>query len=330
MTHAPAPFNILIVGQSGRLEAEAVLFAASLARACPGFPGRLIVAEPQPGPLWPGDPRISPGHRDLLEGFGAEIRPFQSRHFGAAYPNGNKIEGLAVLPPGEPFLFCDSDTLVLGDVSVLAPHLARPAASMRRSATWPREEVYWPGYGAIWRSLYDLFGLDFESSLDRSMPDEWWERYLYFNAGWFCGPDPARFHQHFLDMATRIRDDPPEALALQPLDPWLDQVALPLAIHALGGGRPGPELARLDGELTCHYRLFPLLYAREEDRVVAALEAAATPNAVKRVLKAHRPLQKMVYQGQGREVRALFDREALPAREADLRKAIRAAGYWMR
>src|SRR5690606_38784828 len=131
---------------------------------------------------------------------------------------------------------------------------ARPAASMRREGTWPEPPLYGPGYRAIWKSLYDRFGLDFASSLDLSQPDEHWERYLYFNAGWFFGPDPAVFGQRFLDWALSVRDNPPNELASQSLDPWLDQVILPLVIHSLGGGRPCPELAGLDGAVTCHYR----------------------------------------------------------------------------
>ena len=61
----------------------------------------------------------------------------------------------------------------------------------------------------------------------------------------------------------------------QEIYPWLDQIALPLVIHSFGGGRPGPELAGLDGDVTCHYRTLPLLYARESDRVVEVLEQVA-------------------------------------------------------
>ncbi|MFP4275541.1 MAG: hypothetical protein ACLFRU_11005, partial [Paracoccaceae bacterium] len=87
----------MIIGQSGRLQYEAVLLAATLRATNPRFPGRLILAEPQPGPLWPGAcPRIAcPETRALLDDLGAEIRPFESRHFGAAYPYGNKIEALS-------------------------------------------------------------------------------------------------------------------------------------------------------------------------------------------------------------------------------------------
>ena len=39
------------------------------------------------------------------------------------------------------------------------------------------------------------------------------------------------------DRHEACRDDAPPELVCQSLDPWLDQVALPLVIHALGGGR---------------------------------------------------------------------------------------------
>lgn len=323
-------FNLMIVGQSGRLQYEALLFALSLRANAPSFSGRLIVAEPQPGPLWPQDPRITGDLRAALTDLGAEILPFTNQHFGQSYPYGNKIEGLAALPPNEPFLFLDTDTLITGDIGTLPIDFTRPAASMRRSGTWPEPELYWPGYTAIWKSLYDRFGLDFTTSLDLTQPDEHWERYLYFNAGWFFGADPASFGQRFTDYALNIRDNPPPELVLQSLDPWLDQVVLPLVIHSFGGGRPGPDLAGLDGSHTCHYRLFPMLYARESDAVVALLEALCAPNKVKKLLKDHAPIKKMVYHGQGQQVRALFDRDNLPRHERQIRNKIKSEGFWMR
>ena len=323
-------FNILIVGQAGRLQYEALVFAASLRANSPGFTGRLIVAEPQPGPLWPKDPRMSPDLVAALTDLGAQIVPLASQHFGQDYPYGNKIEGLACLPADQPFMFFDTDTLVLGDLADLPIDFSKPAASMRREGTWPQEDLYWPGYSATWRALYDRFALDFASSLDLTQPDEYWQRYLYFNAGWFFGADPAAFGQRFTEYALSVRNDPPPELLLQPLDPWLDQVVLPLVIHSFGGGRPGPGLVGLDGDVTCHYRMFPLLYARESDAVVAALEAVCAPNKIKKLLKDYAPVKRMVYQGQGAKVRALFDRADLPKKDQQIRGKIRAEGYWMR
>ncbi|MCB2115077.1 MAG: hypothetical protein KDE00_01950 [Rhodobacteraceae bacterium] len=324
------PFNLLCVAQAGRVGYEAAILAASLRHADPGFAGRLIVLEPLPGGAWPSDPRLPAPLRALLLDLGAEIIPFEARHFGSAYPQGNKIEGLLAAPEGEPFLFLDSDTLITDALSSVPFDVTHPAASMRRENTWPVVELYGPGYGAIWKSLYDRFGLDFTASLDLSQPDEHWERYLYFNAGWFFGACPRAFGQRFLDYALAIRDDGPEEIVCQTLDPWLDQVALPLVIRSFGGGRPGPELSGLDGEVTCHYRALPLLYARESDLVVKVLEEAVAPNPVKKVLKAHEPLKRIVYQKKGEKIRAMFDRANLPTREQVLRNMIKRAGLWMR
>lgn len=327
---ASSTFNIMIVGQSGRLQFEALLFAASLRASSPNFSGRLCVVEPQPGPLWDRDPRMSDDIKEGLSDLGAEVRPFASKHFGDAYPYGNKIEGLAAMPEGEPFVFFDTDTLITGDLASVPFDFGRPAASMKREGTWPVEELYWPGYTAIWKSLYDRFGLNFESSLDQSQPDEYWRRYLYFNAGWFFGADPVAFGKRFAEYAVSVRDNPPPELAVQPLDPWLDQVVLPLVIQSFDGGRPGPELAGLDGDVTCHYRLMPLLYAREDDRVVDVLEAVTAPNKIKKRLKKYDAFKRMIYQGRGHKVRELFDRTNLPAKEQALRNKIKSAGFWLR
>ncbi|TCS65747.1 hypothetical protein EDD52_103164 [Primorskyibacter sedentarius] len=323
--------NILIVGQSGRLQYEALLFAASLLDGPSTLAYKLFVAEPEPGPLWPGDPRIKQSDiRDHLEELGAEIQPFESRHFGHAYSYGNKIEALSVLPEGEPFIFFDTDTLIHGDLGTVPFDFDRPGASLRCEGTWPKIELYGPGYADIWRALYDRFGLDFESSLNLDQPDEYWQRYLYFNAGFFYYRCPRAFGHRFLEYALEIRDNPPAELVCQTFDPWLDQIALPLVIHSFGGGRDSLPEGYLDGDVSCHYRVLPLLYAREDDAVVEALERICAPNRLKKLLKQYEPFKRMVYQGRGQKVRALFDRNHLPLREQMIRNRIKREGFWMR
>ena len=322
-------FNLLAVGQSGRLEHEAILLAASLRASDPGFSGTLFIAEPQPGGAWPGDPRMSPQARALLGDLGAEILPFEARVFGAAYPHGNKIEALAALPDA-PFLFLDTDTLITGPISTIPFDFARPSASMRRENTWPAVELYGPTPAQTWKSLYDRFGLDFDASLDLTRPDGYWQRYLYFNAGWFFHESPVAFGKRFLDWARDIRDRPPPELVCQELAPWLDQITLPLVIHSFGGGRPGPELSALDGSATCHYRALPLLYAQESDHAVTVLEEVARDKAVRSHLRDWPAMKAMVYQNQGRKARALFDQDRLPHREQMIRNALRRAGLWLR
>jgi hypothetical protein len=327
-----AGFDIVIVAQAGRLTYEAVLFAASLRHSAPDFRGRLIVAEPQPGPLWPTDPRIADTEaRDLLTGpLGAEIVPFENLHFGAAYPHGNKIEALAALPAGRPFVFFDTDTLILGPVDGVPFDFDRPSASMAREPTWPEPPLYGPGYSGIWKAIYDRFDVPFEPSLDLSHPEEHWERYLYFNAGWFFYRCPRIFADRMIRIMTGLRDGSMPELASQSLDPWLDQAALPVAIAGLGGGRPGPELDGLDGAISRHWRAMPLFYARAADSELDRLAEIARPNRIKKVLKAHEPFRRMIYQNRGDKVRALFDRSRLPPSEKIIRNRIRRAGLWMR
>jgi hypothetical protein len=331
VTGQTADFNILIVGQDGRLAYEALLFALSLARNAPAFCGRLFVAEPQPGPLWPGDPRIqNAALRDLITATGAQIVPFGNRHFGASYPHGNKIEALRALPEGEPFVFFDSDTLILSDLARVPFDFSRPSASLRREGTWPVIELYGPGYHDTWGALYAQFGMDVNDALDPDQPQEYWQRYPYYNAGMFYYECPRKFGDLFESMAVSIRDTPPPELVCQPLDPWLDQVALPLVIHKLGGGPNALEQGWIDGQTSCHYRTLPLLYARESDAVVALVEELSAPQEVKKVLKDYEPAKRFLYQGRGHKARALFDRENLPASEQPIRQKLKKRGFWMR
>ena len=324
-------FNIVVIGQNNRLQYEALLFAASLRHSSPGFSGRLFVAVPQPGPRWKQDPSIR--NDDVLKALkqlDAGILPFHSEVFGESYPYGNKIEALTALPKGEPFVFFDTDTLITDDLSEVPFDFDRPGASLKVEGTWPKPTLYGPGQEDIWKALYNRFDLDFESSTDPSQPHDYWRRYLYFNAGYFFYKCPHEFGTRLLNYARTIRDEDIPELIGQNLDPWLDQAALPLVIHALGGGRDVLPAGLLDGLVSCHYRLFPLLYARESDRVVEVLETVAAPNKFKKVLKNYDPLKRLVFQRKGERIRAMFDRDNLPVREQAIRKAIKAKGLWLR
>ncbi len=324
-------FNVVIVGQSNRLQYEAVLFAASLRQSSPDFQGRLFVAVPQAGSKWRQDPSINdPDVLQALSQLGAEILPFENHVFGDSYPHGNKIEALLAMPEGEPFVYFDTDTLITGELTSVPFDFTRPSASLRVEGTWPKPTLYGPGYEGIWRALYQRFGLDFESSLDSGQPKDYWRRYLYFNAGYFFHSCPRQFGERFLEYAKTIRDENLPELVGQNLDPWLDQVALPLVIHSFGGGRSTLPNGLLDGSISCHYRLFPLLYAKESDHVVDVLEAVAMPNKIKKVIKKYEPIRKLVIQGKGQKIRALFDRNNLPQREQVIRNKIKANGLWLR
>ncbi|WP_424830847.1 hypothetical protein [Ruegeria sp.] len=324
-------FNVVVIGQNNRLQYEALLFAASLRHSSPGFSGRLIVAVPQPGPHWRQDPSIQ--NADVLKALdhlGAEIIPFDNHVFGGNYPQGNKIEALLALPEGEPFVFFDSDTLITGDLTQVPFDFDRPGASLKVEGTWPKPTLYGPDYEGIWRAMYNRFGLDFQSSIDPTQPQNHWRRFLYFNAGYFFYKCPRRFGERFLDYARTIRDEEIPELTGQVLDPWLDQAVLPLVIHSFGSGRDALPPGLLDGSVSCHYRLFPLLYARESDHVIEVLETVSAPNKIKKVLRNYDPIKKLVIQGKGAKIREMFDQDNLPQREQAIRKAIKSKGLWQR
>lgn len=93
--------------------------------------------------------------------------------------------------------------------------------------TAPVHPIRWKAHGlklnfmarGIWKSLYDRFGLDFDSSMDLSQPDEYWRRYLYFNAGFFYHRDAHEFGKRFLHYARDIRDNPSPETECQELNP---------------------------------------------------------------------------------------------------------------
>lgn len=324
-------FNLVLVAQGGRLAYEAALLVASLRRFDPDFPGRVFIAMPEKGPRWARNPEVQDtALLDLYARLGAETLRFPSVVFGSDYPHGNKIECLAHLPEGEPFLFLDSDTLVLEPLSGLDLDFTRPSASMRVRDTWPDEPLYGPKRREIWQALYRRFDLDFAASCDPAYPESDYRHYLYFNAGWFYGPCPVAFGRHFLSYAKAIREDAPEELADQSLDPWLDQVALPLVISRLGGGRPLGDGLRLDGQASWHWRVLPLLYASAPDHVLTALQESVAPNFVKKVLRGYEPFLEMIWKKKGEKVRRLFPLGADGLAERIVRKTIKDAGLWMR
>ena len=324
--------NILIIAQDGRLQYEALLFAASLRDAPQNRNLRLIVAEPQPGPLWSCDPRISrPAIRRDLRALGADIVPLHNKIWGEAYPNGNKIEALRLLPKGEPFIFFDTDTLITGALDGV--DAARATASVMVEPTWPRITLYGAGFAEIWGALYDMFGLDMDPTLDKRFGADDWRRYMYFNAGWFTGPCPVEFGQIYEDFARSIAASPPPSMATQALFPWLDQIALPLVIAQLKGGRPAAGVGldgALDGELSLHYRALPVVYATGTPHAVEVLERVTGAPHLWDIFNQYVAFRRMVFKHQGRDLRARMQSAHLPRTYGKLQRRIREMGHWVR
>ena len=82
------------------------------------------------------NPMIRSQHtRDLIAELGAKFIAFDNKIFGESYPYGNKIECLKAIPNDKPFLFFDSDTLILDELCDVPFDFLRPTASLRRTTT---------------------------------------------------------------------------------------------------------------------------------------------------------------------------------------------------
>ncbi len=95
-------------------------------------------------------------------------------------------------------------------------------------------------------------------------------------------------------------------------------------------GGPGRTLPALTARSPAIGASCPLFFARESDAAVAAMDRVAADPKVAAVLKDYPPFRKMLYKGQGAEVRALFDRANLPRKEQAIRNAIKRANLWVR
>ena len=118
--------------------------------------------------------------------------------------SGKKIQCFKELPSNEPFIFFDTDTLICGNPSERSFDFSKPSVSLRHEKTPHALKLYWPGYGEIWRSLSEMFDLDFESPLDRWHLYEYWKWYPYLNAGFFYNEYPKILAERFTEFAVEI------------------------------------------------------------------------------------------------------------------------------
>jgi len=97
-----------------------------------------------------------------------------------------------------------------------------------------------------------------------------------------------------------------------------------------GGGRHTLALGWLDAKTSFHYRRVPLLYAREDDRVITKLERLANQAHIRARLSQHPTFQRIIYQKQERRLRGMIDRSHQPISKVALHNKLKALGYWIR
>ncbi|MBO3274586.1 sulfotransferase family protein [Pseudomonas schmalbachii] len=209
--------TVVFVVHGGELELKSAILAASL-RARLGPDIRIIAAVARPISDW-GD--ISHASVRLYQRLGVECQEIENP-FGMSYPIGNKFAALALGRAHGYTLFLDSDMLCLEapDFTRLCHvDVAFKAADM---ALVPVEVEYW-------RRIFALFDMNLPPSrllttcTSELMPH-------YFNAGFLWVHDAPRFAERWLEISKRISEEPD----IPHKWPWLDQLALPVAVENLG------------------------------------------------------------------------------------------------
>jgi hypothetical protein len=201
--------SVCFVCEPGRLEAQALLLAATLRHAHPSL--SLVAAVPRPLPQGTGS---------ALDALGVLQVPI-SNPLAADYPIGHKIAALAAGEADGLRVFLDSDMLCLRPWP-WAPLRSHPlAAKPADLATF--------GSDALWTRLYDRFGLGqpvgrVVATVSQQL------MHPYFNAGMLATTSATPLATVWADLCRAI-----DAMEdVNPRRPWLDQIGLPLAARQLG------------------------------------------------------------------------------------------------
>lgn len=274
--------NIVIVAQAGRIGYQALLCAASIRAFHDAAAIRVFICTPRNSPRWERDPEITDSALlSVFERYGCEITPFDNADFGSVYPHSNKIYAVRSLPPDEPFLFLDSDSVLVGKLDADDTNLASPRLKPGGSS-WPVRQPEGLSLGETWRRLYDWFGFDAAPYRDPERTDDEHQCYPYYNAGVVYHAEAGTFARQWLAMSRRIWRHRPDFLLGQPVRPWLDQITLPLVLASLGV----PRAADLDPihEKIVHYH-FPFYLQVRNDEAAALLRELSKDAELMSVLK---------------------------------------------
>lgn len=167
-------------------------------------------------------PRLSQSTRELIDKLGGKLRMLPADPlFHPTYAIGNKIRACALEYDEERIIFLDTDMMFANPTD-----LARIAVG---DVTVQQEfgEVWTKTAGALgeWDYLYKRFSIsDGRLAEVRKRAPKF--SYPYFNAGVVSFAKSSGFAARWRDVALKIDADP----AISHKRPWLDQIALPIAI----------------------------------------------------------------------------------------------------
>jgi hypothetical protein len=211
-------YSFRFVCQQGPLELKALLLAASLRAHVDGAATELVAGLPEPVQRW-GQP--SSETLALLDDMGVRTEPIRNE-IDDSYPIANKLSCLGIPSTAHKSVFLDSDILCVSpwreDPGLRAPFAARPAD--RLLPMWDL---------SAWKEVYAACDLKLprermRTSVSRSLGPP------YYNAGVVAVDNGLGFAEAWKECCLRIDADP----RIDGKRPWLDQLALPVAVARLG------------------------------------------------------------------------------------------------
>jgi len=215
-------YSFVFVCQQGPLEVKSMLLAASLKRQL-RCDHELVAAIPVPQERWG---RPAAGTLAFLESLGTRVVPITNR-FDSDYPIGNKVSCLDIATDADVRIFMDSDILALQSF----PGLFGPGARKMQApfGAVPADLDTFGASEAIWALIYG--GQNLAPPVERMHATVSGQTMLpYFNAGFIAVQSRIDFAATWLRICREIDIDP----RITNKRPWLDQIALPVAVKYLG------------------------------------------------------------------------------------------------
>jgi hypothetical protein len=215
-------YSFVFVCQQGSLEVKSMLLAASLKRQV-GCDHELVAALPVPRERW-GQPAAST--LAFLERLGTRLVPI-TNGIDLDYPIGNKVSCLGIATDADVRIFLDSDILCLQPFCGLgAPGVSEMPAQF---CAVPADMDQFGASDAIWALIYGSQNLTLPAERMRATVSG--QMMLpYFNAGFIAVDSRIDFAATWLRICREIDGDP----RIINKRPWLDQIALPVAVKYLG------------------------------------------------------------------------------------------------
>ncbi|RLD68597.1 MAG: hypothetical protein DRI95_02585, partial [Bacteroidetes bacterium] len=205
-------FCFVFICQKGELELKAMLLAASLKENLRGN-YELVAAIPEPKSIW-GE--ISPLTKKLISQFGIRTVGIKNE-IDINYPIGNKLACFNIQTDADKIVFLDSDILCLKPFYP-EEHFTAQFCATPINRHWFNE----------WKQVYELFDIPYPTERFRTkLTNE--EILPCYNAGLIVVDNGLDFSNEWIE-CCKIIDGAEHIVDKRP---WLDQIALPIAVNLL-------------------------------------------------------------------------------------------------